>query len=98
MRLSHFNDIIAISIRRFLQDNDPALAAHIPKRSEYPQAAEKPQNVNFMSTVTKLIKNGELGSFISKGIYPSPLHEGLSELQRKAESAISFPILDKVSE
>ena len=49
-----------------------------------------------MGIVTKLIKNGELGSFISKGIYPAPLHEALSELQRKAESAFTYDLLDKV--
>ena len=48
-----------------------------------------------MGTATKLIKNGEIGNFISKGIYPAPLHEGLTELQRKAESAFAYPTLDK---
>ena len=84
----------------FLQSNDPSFQRPSPKRSKYPEAKEDaPQAISagsFMGTATKLIKNGEIGKFISKGIYPAPLHEGLTELQRKAESAFAYPLLDKV--
>lgn len=80
----------------FIGSGDPAFQRPQAKRLKYPEPKETPSQVNFLSLITKLIANGELSSFISKGIYPSPIHEGLSELQRKAETAIAYPLLDKV--
>ena len=84
----------------FLQSNDPSFQRSSPNRSKYPEAKEDASQASsagsFMGTVTKLIKSGEIGNFISKGIYPAPLHEGLTELQRKAESAFAYPLLEKV--
>lgn len=82
-----------------MQANDAAFAQASPTRSKYPEPKEETASVSasgYMGAATKLIKNGEIGSFISKGIYPSTMHEGLTELQRKAESAFAYNLLDKV--
>jgi len=51
---------------------------------------------NTLAFMTKLVKNGELGKFINRGVYPAPQHEGFTELQRKAESTSAYPLLDRV--
>ena len=51
---------------------------------------------NTIAFMTKLVKNGELGKYMARGVFPAPQHEAFSELQRKAESSSAYPLLDRV--
>lgn len=82
----------------FLSPDDSAFSPSIPRRENYPEAAETPEKPNTLALMSRLVKNGELSKFISRGVYPSAQHEALTELQRKAESALAYPLLDRAAE